>query len=149
MTVWSHGIIRSGHSRSAQRPTAPSLKLDTRSQPSLTAVIDTMGGLRTFAAGARSQGRSSESCHSLRGRNQECCNRSKGSFGVGFSDATRAVWVTRIVAWRRRSAQAGNRGVGLGGSVMSMGICGVRVLWIRLDRLVARGIFGKKPHEFF
>jgi hypothetical protein len=76
------------------------------------------------------------------------CTLTNGDEGVGFSDATRAVWVTRIVAWRRRSAQAGNRGVGLGGSVVSMGICRVWVLWIRLDRLVAQGIFGKTPHEF-
>ena len=40
---------------------------------------------------------------------------------AGFSDAVRDVWVTRGVAWRRRSAQAGNRGFGLGGSVV-MGI---------------------------
>ena len=44
------------------------------------------------------------------------------SFDVGFSDATRDVWVTRIVAWRRRSAQAGNRGVGLVGWSVVMGI---------------------------
>jgi len=47
---------------------------------------------------------------------------------VGFSDATRDVWVTRIVAWRRRSAQAGNRGVGLGGCFIAMGIGVMRVL---------------------
>ena len=41
---------------------------------------------------------------------------------VGFSDAVRDVWVTRIVAWRRRSSQAGNRGVGLGGPFVVMGI---------------------------
>jgi hypothetical protein len=43
-------------------------------------------------------------------------------YGLGFSDATRDVCVARIVAWRRRSAQAGNRGVGLGGSFVAMGI---------------------------
>jgi hypothetical protein len=45
-----------------------------------------------------------------------------GQLGVGFSDATRDVFVARIVAWRQRSAQAGNRGVGLGGSFVAMGI---------------------------
>jgi len=45
-----------------------------------------------------------------------------GGSGLGFSDATRDVCVARIVAWRRRSAQAGNRGVGLGGSFVAMGI---------------------------
>jgi hypothetical protein len=43
-----------------------------------TAVKRTKGGKLPFAAGARSQGRSSESCHSLRGRNQECCNQLDG-----------------------------------------------------------------------
>jgi hypothetical protein len=52
----------------------------------------------------------------------------KGCNGVGFSDATRDVCVTRIVAWRRRSAQAGNRGVGLGGLFVAMEIVVVRVL---------------------
>ena len=52
----------------------------------------------------------------------------KVRFDVGFSDATRDVWVTRIVAWRRRSAQAGNRGVGLGGCFIAMGIGVMRVL---------------------
>jgi hypothetical protein len=42
--------------------------------------------------------------------------------GVGFSDAGRGVCVTRNIAWRRRSVQAGNRGVGLGGSFVAMGI---------------------------
>jgi len=50
--------------------------------------------------------------------------------GSGFSDATRNVWVTRIVAWRRRSAQAGNRGVGLGGPFVAMGIWAVGLPWI-------------------
>jgi hypothetical protein len=50
------------------------------------------------------------------------CRRSECLKSVGFSDATRGVWVARSVAWRRRSAQAGNRGVGLGGTAVSMGI---------------------------
>jgi hypothetical protein len=49
----------------------------------------------------------------------DAANRSSG---LGFSDATRDVCVARIVAWRRRSAQAGNRGVGLAGSFVAMGI---------------------------
>ena len=53
---------------------------------------------------------------------QDRCDAANGSKGVGFSDATRGVWVARSVAWRRRSAQAGNRGVGLGGTAVSMGI---------------------------
>ena len=48
--------------------------------------------------------------------------------GVGFSDAMRDVCVARIVAWGRRSAQAGNRGVGLGGCSISVEIVPVRVL---------------------
>jgi hypothetical protein len=63
----------------------------------------------------------------------------KGSSGVGFSDATREVWVTRNIAWRRRSAQAGNRGVGLGGSIVAMGICALRVFSPGADRPVWRG----------
>jgi hypothetical protein len=55
-------------------------------------------------------------------------NLAKVGFGSGFSDATRDVCVTRIVAWRRRSAQAGNRGVGLGGLFVAMEIVVVRVL---------------------
>jgi len=39
---------------------------------------------------------------------QQCPERCR------FPDATRDVWVARIVAWRRRRAQAGNRGVGPG-----------------------------------
>ncbi|MFT4916551.1 MAG: hypothetical protein ACI9C3_002422 [Yoonia sp.] len=47
------------------------------------------------------------------------------TLGAGFSDASRAVWVARKVAWRRRSAQAGNRGVG------SWWVSGVyRDLWV-------------------
>jgi hypothetical protein len=51
----------------------------------------------------------------------------------------RAACVTRIVAWRRRSAQAGNRGVGLGGSIVAMGICAMRVFSPGADRPVWRG----------
>jgi hypothetical protein len=57
-----------------------------------------------------------------------CAGVAEVRFDVGFSDATRNVWVTRIVAWRRRSAQAGNRGVGLGGCFIAMGIGVMRVL---------------------
>ena len=42
----------------------------------------------------------------------------------------RAACVTRIVAWGRRSAQAGNRGVGLGGPFVAMGIWAVGLPWI-------------------
>ena len=51
------------------------------------------------------------------------------SFDAGFSDAMLVVWVARGVAWRRRSAQAGNRGVGLGGPVVVMGIWAVGLAW--------------------
>ena len=54
--------------------------------------------------------------------------------GVGFSDATRDICVTRIFAWRRRSAQAGNRGVLLGGAFVAMGIWVVCLSQIRPDR---------------
>ena len=66
----------------------------------------------------------------------------KGSSGVGFSDATRNVWVTRIVAWRWRIAQAGNRGVGLGGLFVAMGILAVCLRWIRTDRPFERPPLG-------
>ena len=62
---------------------------------------------------------------------------------VGFSDATRVVWVARIVAWRRRIAQAGNRGVGLGVSFVVMGIGVVRVFSPRSDRPVEWGRLGQ------
>ena len=51
----------------------------------------------------------------------------------------RAACVTRIVAWRRRSTQAGNRGIGLGGSIVAMGICAMRVFSPGADRPVWRG----------
>jgi hypothetical protein len=51
--------------------------------------------------------------------------RTKVRLGIGFSDAGRGVCVTQIVALRRRSAQAGNRGVGLGGLFVAMGILAV------------------------
>uniref|UniRef100_UPI002B277084 hypothetical protein n=1 Tax=Leisingera sp. TaxID=1879318 RepID=UPI002B277084 len=38
----------------------------------------------------------------------------RGRGAAGFSDATRGGRVARSIAWRRRSAQAGNRGVGIG-----------------------------------
>jgi len=56
--------------------------------------------------------------------------------GAGFSDALRDVRVTRGVGWRRRSAQAGNRGVGLGGLFVVMGIWAVGLPVIRSDRSV-------------
>ena len=58
---------------------------------------------------------------------------------AGFSDAVRDVWAARGVAWRRRSAQAGNRGVGPGGWFVAMGICAVRVLLPGADTPVGRG----------
>jgi hypothetical protein len=61
---------------------------------------------------------------------------------AGFSDATRDVWMTRIVAWRLRIAQAGNRGVGLGGPFVAMGIWAVGLPRIRSDRPVDRGLLG-------
>ncbi|QCO55477.1 hypothetical protein EOK75_06740 [Pseudorhodobacter turbinis] len=57
----------------------------------------------------------------------------KVRIGVGFSDATRNICVTRIVAWRRRSAQAGNRGFALDGAFVAMGIWPVDLSRIRPD----------------
>ena len=51
--------------------------------------------------------------------------------------------MTRIVAWRRRSAQAGNRGVGLDGWFVAMGIEALGLPWVRFDRLVDRSLSGQ------
>ena len=72
-------------------------------------------------------------------RSNVCCD-------AGFTDALRDVWVARIVAWRRRSAQAGNRGVGLGGWVV-MGICRPGLAWGWSDTLVERLKAGQFRHQ--
>lgn len=63
-----------------------------------------------------------------------------GSFDKGFLDTTRDVWVMRNVAWRRRSAKAGNHGVGLGGWFVAMGIRGQYLPRSQSDRSVGRGL---------
>lgn len=58
----------------------------------------------------------------------------KVSNGAGFSDATRGVRVACGGGWRRRSARARNRGVGVGRSVRIYG---------DLKRLIALGSAGR------